>query len=68
VEGDFEKGATVRILDFQGQTVGVGLVNYDSAEMKKIMGLKSGKIEQVLGAAPYPEAVHRDNMVLDAAL
>jgi len=68
VEGDFEKGATVRILDFQGQTVGVGLANYDSGETKKIMGLKSGKIAQVLGQAPYPEAVHRDNMVLDAAL
>jgi glutamate 5-kinase len=32
------------------------------------MGLKSAKIAQVLGEAPYPEAVHRDNMVLDAAL
>jgi glutamate 5-kinase len=68
VEGDFERGAQVRILDFQGQTVGVGLSNYDSEDMKKIMGLKSGKIAQVLGDAPYPEAVHRDNMVLDAAL
>lgn len=68
VEGDFEKGAVVRILDFQGQTVGVGLANYDSEDMKRIMGLKSGKIAQVLGQAPYPEAVHRDNMVLDAAL
>ncbi|GFK95189.1 Glutamate 5-kinase [Fundidesulfovibrio magnetotacticus] len=68
VEGDFEKGAVVRILDFQGQTVGVGLANYDAGDLKKIMGLKSGHIAQVLGQAPYPEAVHRDNMVLDAAL
>jgi glutamate 5-kinase len=68
VEGEFEKGAPVRILDFQGQTVGVGLANYDAADLKKIMGLKSGRIAQVLGQAPYPEAVHRDNMVLDAAL
>ena len=68
VEGEFDKGGSVRLLDFQGQTVGVGLANYDSEDMKKIMGLKSGKIAQVLGCAPYPEAVHRDNMVLDAAL
>ena len=68
VEGEFEKGASVRILDFQGQTVGVGLANYDSEETKKIMGLNSSKISQVLGHAPYPEAIHRDNMVLDAAL
>jgi glutamate 5-kinase len=68
VEGEFEKGGAVRILDAQGRTVGVGLANYDSEEMAKIMGLKSGKIAQVLGHAPYPEAVHRDNMVLDAAL
>lgn len=68
VEGDFEKGAIVRVLDFQGQTLGVGLANYGAGEFKKIMGLKSSQIAQVLGSAPYPEAVHRDNMVLDPAL
>jgi len=68
VEGDFEKGAVVRILDPQGHTIGVGLANYDANDLKKIMGLKSAKIVQVLGEAPYPEIVHRDNMVLDAAL
>jgi len=68
VEGDFETGAVVRILDAEGRTIGVGLTNYGAEDLRKIMGLKSSKIAQVLGQAPYPEAVHRDNMVLDAAL
>ncbi|GAB6038527.1 glutamate 5-kinase [Fundidesulfovibrio butyratiphilus] len=68
VDGEFEKGAAVRILDDQGHAVGVGLANYEAADLNKIMGLKSNRIAQVLGQAPYPEAIHRDNMVLDAAL
>jgi glutamate 5-kinase len=68
VEGEFEKGSSVRILDPQGQTVGVGLANYPSQDLSRIMGLKSGDIAKVLGQAPYPDAVHRDNMLLDAAL
>jgi glutamate 5-kinase len=33
VEGDFEKGSIVRILDPNGHTIGVGLANYDSSDL-----------------------------------
>jgi glutamate 5-kinase len=32
------------------------------------MGHKSAAIAELLGSCPYPEAVHRDNMLPDAAL
>lgn len=68
VEGTFEKGAHVRILDYTGQTVGVGVSNYSADDMKKIMGRKSSAIEDILGPGLYTEAIHRDNMLLDPAL
>jgi len=68
VEGRFARGALVRILDDAGVTVGVGLSNYSGGELKRIMGRKSGELEAVLGQAPFAEAIHRDNLLLDAAL
>jgi len=68
VEGGFERGALVRIVDLEGRHVGVGLSNYSGAELARIQGLKSAELAEVLGSAPYPEAVHRDNLLLDAAL
>lgn len=68
VEGRFGKGALVRVLDYQGQTIGVGLTNYPAKDMRLIMGRKSREIEDVLGGKAYAEAIHRDNLVLDPAL
>ena len=68
VEGEFAEGCLVRILDFQGQTVGVGLSNYASKDLQGIMGLKTEDIARVLGPGLYPEVIHRDNMLLDPAL
>ena len=68
VEGRFERGALVRIVDLDGRHVGVGLANYSGEELTRIQGRKSSELAEVLGSAPYPEAVHRDNLLLDAAL
>lgn len=67
VEGEFEMGAPARIVAEDGTAVGVGLSNYCSADLRRIMGLKTSRIAQVLGQASYPEAVHRDNMLLGPA-
>lgn len=67
VNGNFGVGALVRILDQAGRSLGVGLTNYKAAELKRIMGRKSSEIAGVLGQCLYPEAIHRDNMLLDAA-
>ncbi|EPR41751.1 Glutamate 5-kinase [Desulfovibrio sp. X2] len=68
VENDFNEGSLVRILDFQGQTIGVGLSNYSGKDLQTIMGLKTDDIARVLGPGLYAEVIHRDNMLLDPAL
>jgi glutamate 5-kinase len=64
VQGDFAIGAAVEFLGPEGDTIGVGLVNYSAADIRRIMGLKSQHIRQVLGQKPYDEVIHRDNLVI----
>jgi glutamate 5-kinase len=67
VIGEFGVGAPVRIVMADGEVVGVGLSNYGAQDLRKIMGLRTNRIAQVLGQVSYTEAVHRDNMALGAA-
>ncbi|MHB8769395.1 MAG: glutamate 5-kinase [Syntrophales bacterium] len=64
VEGDFAIGDPVSCVDEAGTTIAKGLVNYSAEEIRKIMGLKTAKIEQVLGYKDYDEIIHRDNLAL----
>jgi len=64
VEGDFRVGAPVEILNPDGEVVGVGLVNYGAADIRKIQGLRSDGIREKLGDRPYDEVVHRDNLTI----
>ncbi|HRU87622.1 MAG TPA: glutamate 5-kinase [Syntrophales bacterium] len=68
VEGDFHVGDPVLCLDTEGKILAKGLVNYGSEEVGKIMGLKTSKIQQVLGYKDYDEVIHRDNMAVDKEL
>ena len=67
VEGNFQQGGLVRVLH-EGQSLGVGLSNYSTSDLKKIMGLKRHEVAAILGDAHYPEVIHRDNLLLDAAV
>lgn len=64
VEGDFCIGDPVTCVNAEGTQFAKGLVNYSALEIKKIMGLKSTKIEQVLGYKDYDEIIHRDNLAV----
>lgn len=64
VEGRFETGSIVNIVDGRGRTVARGLVNYPSDAARRIAGHKSGEIAGLLGSCPYTEIVHRDNLVV----
>lgn len=66
VMGRFERGDVVQVMDQDGTELARGLVNYSADELNKIKGLRSDKIVQVLGQAPYEEAIHRNNLVLSA--
>lgn len=60
----FRAGDVVSLVDLAGQEFGRGLANYSRDEVEKIKGLKSDDIAGVLGAKPYDEVVHRDNLVI----
>jgi glutamate 5-kinase len=67
VSGEFTVGTPVELQTPAGDTIGVGLVNYSAADIRRIMGLRSQHIRQVLGHQPYDEVIHRDNLVITAA-
>jgi glutamate 5-kinase len=64
VEGDFSIGDPVTCVDTEGTQLAKGLVNYNSSDIRKIMGLKTSRIEQVLGYKDYDEIIHRDNLAV----
>jgi len=64
VEGKFGRGELVACLAPDGREVARGLVNYDSEETRRIMGLASSRIEELLGYVDEPELIHRDNLVV----
>ena len=66
VQDDFGVGAPVEFQNRNNETLGIGLVNYSSTEIQKIMGLKSNHIKQVLGHKSYDEVIHRDNLAITA--
>jgi len=65
VEGEFGVGAAVEFKKENNKEVlGTGLVNYRASDIRKIMGLKSGKIKKYLGHKSYDEVIHRDNLAI----
>lgn len=64
-EGDFTPGDVVALHDPQGLEIARGLTNYHAHEIRKIAGLPSDRITQVLGHCPYDVVIHRDNMAID---
>ena len=66
VEGEFTVGAPVELRNIDDETLGTGLVNYGSTDIRKIMGLKSSQIKNRLGHKPYDDVIHRDNLAVTA--
>jgi glutamate 5-kinase len=63
VEGRFGKGDAVAIRDHEGRDIGRGLARYDADDARRIVGLRSGDVEQVLGYWGGP-LVHVDDLAL----
>ena len=63
VRGKFSRGDAVDVVDADGHRVACGIANYDSEEVLRIRGIRSDRIEEVLGHNYGGEVVHRDNMV-----
>ncbi len=64
VDGDFPVGSAVAVRKENTDNLGIGLVNYDSADIRRIMGLKTSMISQRLGDKTYDEVIHRNNLTI----
>ena len=64
VTGSFSRGDAVAIVNADGREVGRGLVAYDCADARALIGAKSGDIESILGYLGRSEMIHRDDMML----
>lgn len=64
VESNFERGDPVSILSSKGREIARGIVNYTSADLSRILGQKSDKIEATLGFYYGDEVIHHNNLVL----
>jgi glutamate 5-kinase len=62
VQGAFDAGDAVEVHDGRA-AIGKGITNYSAAELRKVMGLKSSQVREILPRAT-DEAVHRDYFVL----
>jgi glutamate 5-kinase len=68
VQGRFDKGDAVLVLDPAGREVARGLTRYDAAQAERIMGLRSDAIEAVLGYTEGPTLIHADDLALVRAV
>ena len=59
----FERGDVVSILDASGHEFARGIVNYSSIEAKKITGMHSDAIDEVIEHRNYDALVTRNNIV-----
>jgi glutamate 5-kinase len=64
VEGRFERGDSVSVVNGKGTELARGLVAYSHSEAARIAGRQSADIGEVLGYRGRNEMIHRDDLVL----
>ena len=64
VRGNFRAGQVVTVLDPVGRLIARGKVSYSAAKIRKIMGLNSTQIVEVLGPGRKAEVIHADNLAV----
>ena len=63
VNGKFEKGDHIKILDINSKEYARGLSSFSSTEIDKIKGCQSNQIKKILGYSTRDEVIHKDDMV-----
>ncbi|MDR2302437.1 MAG: glutamate 5-kinase [Deltaproteobacteria bacterium] len=64
LNGLFDVGDPVTIVNPNLDELGIGLSNYSAPEVEKIKGHPSAQIESLLGYSHSDEIIHRDNLVI----
>ena len=64
INGIFDRGDVVSILDENNKEIARGIANYDSEDCKKIKGEHSDNIYTILGHKNYDAVITKDNIAL----
>ena len=64
INGDFDRGDTVRILDESGRELARGISTYSSADLARLRGRHSDEIESLLGYDYGDEVIHHNDLIL----
>jgi glutamate 5-kinase len=64
VQGQFERGDVVSIIDSEGHEFARGMVNYSSSETQRISGMRSEAIDKMIEHRNYDALVTRDNLAI----
>ncbi len=64
VQGEFDRGDAVVVVDASGNELARGLIGYAAAEARAIAGKQSGDIADILDYRGRDEMIHRDDLVL----
>ncbi|MFM2103713.1 MAG: hypothetical protein RL740_800 [Actinomycetota bacterium] len=64
LEGSFDAGETVDLVDNHGKVIARGIVNFDSDELPKMLGRSTKELAAELGPEFERELVHRDDLVI----
>tara|TARA_R110001592_G_scaffold16881_7_gene71527 strand:+ start:51133 stop:52284 length:1152 start_codon:yes stop_codon:yes gene_type:complete len=65
VEGKFDRGDVVEILNSVGHKIGMGVSAYNVHDALKIIGRNSKDIHEILGYIGRNELIHRNDMVIE---
>ncbi|HEX3483538.1 MAG TPA: glutamate 5-kinase [Micropepsaceae bacterium] len=66
VTGEFERGDAVVVKSEDGRELARGLIAYNTADAKALVGRRTVDIEAVLGYRGRDEMIHRDDMAVTA--
>ena len=64
VQGDFEMGQVVELETLDGKVFGRGVVHYNSRDLGRIAGKRTGEIQAILGKKSHDEVIHRNDLVI----
>ncbi len=64
VNGSFLRGDVISIVDVENNEIARGIANYSSDDCRKIMGVHSDKIYDILGYKNYDAIVTKDNIAV----
>jgi glutamate 5-kinase len=64
VQGEFQRGDTIRIFNETDRLLARGITRYSGRDLNQIAGLRSDEIEMHLGYMYGPVAIHRNDLIL----